>query len=155
MRARIQPVLDKLASLPAVWRRLWQDRRWIMNTKISVALWTLNFGLFYIGVTTFTRNTWLMNFVLSLGWDMVWYFINRFYLWDDRKVSTGSSAGHATLVWLLTFGVNQFAFYLFVGQAGIDWYIAKPVLTLVSASLAVGRFLYNDNQTFAEKIETA
>ena len=97
----------------------------------------------------------LINLGLSLSWDVVWYFINRFYLWRDRQVATGSSTRHAALVWLLTFSINQSAFWLFVGQAGIDWYYAKPLLTCVSIVGAVGRYLYNDRRTFAGKIETA
>lgn len=155
MRARLQPVLDKLASLPVVRWGLWREERWIRNSQISITLWLLNFGLFYIGMKSFTSNTLLMNLSLSLSWDVVWYFINRFYLWRERKVSTGSSTGHAFLVWLLTFSVNQSAFLLFVGQAGVDWYYAKPLLTLVSIAGAVARYRYNDWRTFAEKAQTA
>lgn len=143
----------KLASLPIIRWRLWHEERWIKNTRISVALWALNFILFYIGVTSFTRNTWLVNLALSLAWDLVWYFINRFYLWRDRKVSTCSSACRASLVWLLTFSVNQSVFWLLVGQAGVDWYVAKPLLTLVSGVGAVARYKYNDRRTFAEKTQ--
>lgn len=155
MSAQVHAAQVRLASLPVIRWGLWREERWIKNSKISVGLWLLNFGLFYIGVKSFTHNTWVMNFTLSLGWDVVWYFINRFYLWGDRRVSTGSSTGHAFLVWLLTFSVNQSAFWLFVGQAGIDWYFAKPLLTFVSIASAIGRYKYNNGKTFAERPQTA
>ena len=84
-----------------------KDKRWVENTKISTALWILNFGLFYIGVTSFTSNTWLTNLVLSLSWDVVWYFINRFHLWKERDVTTGVSASYSAGAWLFFFVLNQ------------------------------------------------
>ena len=132
-----------------------KDKRWVENTKISTALWILNFGLFYIGVTSFTSNTWLTNLVLSLSWDVVWYFINRFHLWKERDVTTGVSASYSAGAWLFFFVLNQSAFWLLVGHAEVDWYYAKPLLTVLSIAFGLTRYLYNDKVTFAEETAKA
>jgi len=130
-------------------RGLHRDERWRKNAKISSVLWTLNFVLLYIGITKFAHHGIFVNIGLSLFWDGVWYFINRYHLWKERSISTSRSAGHTFWTWGLTFALNNACFWVLVSTLELQLFVAKPILTAVSITLGTARYGINDKLTFA------
>jgi hypothetical protein len=130
-------------------RTLHRDERWRKNAKISSVLWTLNFILLYIGITKFAHNGLFVNIGLSLFWDGIWYFINRYHLWKGRRISTSRSARHTLWTWGVTFALNNACFWLLVSTFELQLFVAKPLLTMVSFCLGTVRYGINDKLTFA------
>lgn len=130
---------------------LHRDERWRQNAKISSVVWTLNFVLLYIGITKFAHHSLFVNLGLSLFWDGVWYFINRYHLWKGRRVSTSRSAGHTLWTWGVTFALNNALFWLLVSTFELQLFVAKPLLTMVSFTLGTARYGINDKLTFASE----
>ena len=150
-----------IAELPlapkSLLSRLWGLRgndRWVKNTKISAAIWVLNFGVLAIGMKTVAdqvtyRNdvvsqNFQLNLYLSIAWDFLWFFVNRRFIWPDRAVATSKCARSSASAWLLFFVINQSLYLLLTGRADIDWYYVKPMLIAVS----IGRYVYNDRRVF-------
>lgn len=147
MRARPQAVTRKLASLPVVRWRLWHDERWQKTSLWSACVWSINFGVLYVGVTNWGHGWWII-IGQTLFWDAVTYFVNKKKFWGDRKVSYASSGSFAFAAWLFFF-LSHKAMLVLLAFLGIGALTAQIALAGIGVLENPVRYVYNNRYAFA------
>jgi hypothetical protein len=146
MRARLQTVLDKLASLP---QRSWEQRhkRVVRNCYLSFMGWLVMYGVFIVEVSRLNFDSQHAKLSISplsapLGLTIQWLvFRDRISvaeggtgLWRRAKqvcVTAYNTVRQMGLRWAfiryISFFVNQYAYAMMLHAAGLPYWLAYPV----------------------------
>jgi hypothetical protein len=155
MRARLQTVLNKLASFPGLRLVPWMDRQWQQSSAVSASFWILNTYILFKLVEHFGHGV-RTSVLVSLGWDTLTFAVNRFWIWRRSKVGLKSCYSRNFAVWLIFFGINAGLFWMLKDPASLSVHHTRYILGAVGIAINPWRFRINKERIFEDaKAETA
>jgi hypothetical protein len=176
MRARLQTVLDKLASLLLVWGipayyhlwlvhgwmnprlrekqdpigwlwRLFHIREWQKSTAQSISFWLLATLIIYKLIAHLGYGL-EVSIGVSLLLEGITYCVNKLWVWRGRNVGLADSGGRTFGTWIGLFLLNAGLAWLLMSHAGIGTMHARYLLGCYGVAINPLIFVIRDKVVF-------
>lgn len=137
------PVANKQYCLRP-WRwQFWYDRKWQESAAVSSTFWLLNTYLIFQLVEQLGHGV-LVAILVSLGWDVLTYSVNKLWIWRNTGISVKLSYSRNFAVWAGFFAINAGLYWVLSEQADMGIHHTRYTLGALGVLVNPVRFKINN-----------